>query len=67
MPFGSAAAHDPAGSLILWARWEFPDKTMNKMIGMNIQEQTVVLPYSNGLKTISERRAMGYGYTEQGL
>ena len=28
VPFGSTAAHDPAGSLILWVEVEVPDETM---------------------------------------
>jgi len=37
------ASNDPAGLETLWARWESLDKTMNedKVIGMNIQGQTV--------------------------
>ncbi|MEM2203729.1 MAG: hypothetical protein QXI22_05165 [Sulfolobales archaeon] len=42
MPFGSTAAHDPTGSEILRVEVEVPGWTMNKkMIGMNIQGQTV--------------------------
>ncbi|MEM0439500.1 MAG: hypothetical protein QXX84_02665 [Sulfolobales archaeon] len=43
MPFGSTAAHDPAGLEILWARLKSLDMTMNKVIGMNIQGQTVII------------------------
>ncbi|HWQ17564.1 MAG TPA: hypothetical protein VNL13_07020 [Sulfolobales archaeon] len=42
MPFGSTAAHDPVGLEILRVEVEIPDVAMNKkMIGMNIQGQTI--------------------------
>jgi len=42
VPFDSTAAHEPIGILgSLWARQKSLDTTMNKMIGMNIQGQTV--------------------------
>ncbi|MEM2204616.1 MAG: hypothetical protein QXI22_09715, partial [Sulfolobales archaeon] len=46
MPLGSTAAHEPTGiKRSLWARLKSLDETMNeyKMIGMNIQGQTVRL------------------------
>ncbi|MEM0439180.1 MAG: transposase [Sulfolobales archaeon] len=42
VPFGSTAAHDLTGiPRSLWARLKSLDMTMNKVIGMNIQGQTV--------------------------